>query len=163
MRLDTLIPGATALEITGITADSRKVRPGYLFAALHGVAKDGREYIDSAIKAGFRSERLVARMPNCASVLRVKLDRWLAQETEKAGALIICQTRVDEILREGDQIVGVRCGRAEGELYAPIVILCEGVNPQLAISLGMQKRLRPDQAASAPARSAANAANTPPT
>jgi UDP-N-acetylmuramoyl-L-alanyl-D-glutamate--2,6-diaminopimelate ligase len=52
MRLDTLIPGAAGLEITGITADSRQVRPGYLFAALQGVAKDGRAYIDAAIKAG---------------------------------------------------------------------------------------------------------------
>jgi UDP-N-acetylmuramoyl-L-alanyl-D-glutamate--2,6-diaminopimelate ligase len=52
MKLDSLIPGAPALDITGITADSRKVRPGFLFAALQGVAKDGREYIDAAIKAG---------------------------------------------------------------------------------------------------------------
>ena len=52
MRLDTLVPGAPALDITGITADSRKVRPGHLFAALQGVAKDGRAYIDAAIKAG---------------------------------------------------------------------------------------------------------------
>lgn len=52
MKLDRLIPGAPALEITGITADSRKVKPGFLFAALQGVAKDGREYIDGAIKAG---------------------------------------------------------------------------------------------------------------
>jgi UDP-N-acetylmuramoyl-L-alanyl-D-glutamate--2,6-diaminopimelate ligase len=52
MKLDTLIPGAPALDIAGITADSRKVKPGYLFAALQGVAKDGRDYIDGAIKAG---------------------------------------------------------------------------------------------------------------
>ncbi len=52
MRLDTLIPGAPALDVTGITADSRKVKPGFLFAALQGVAKDGREYIDAAINAG---------------------------------------------------------------------------------------------------------------
>lgn len=57
MKLDRLIAGAPAIEIpsieiTGITADSRKVKPGYLFAALQGVAKDGREYIDGAIKAG---------------------------------------------------------------------------------------------------------------
>ena len=52
MKLDSLIPGAPAIEITGITADSRKVKPGYLFAALQGVAKDGREYIDGAIKSG---------------------------------------------------------------------------------------------------------------
>ena len=52
MKLDKLIPGAPALEIAGITADSRKVKPGFLFAALKGVAKDGRDYIDGAIKAG---------------------------------------------------------------------------------------------------------------
>jgi UDP-N-acetylmuramoyl-L-alanyl-D-glutamate--2,6-diaminopimelate ligase len=56
MKLDKLIPGAPApvsnIEIAGITADSRKVKPGFLFAALRGVAKDGREYIDGAIKAG---------------------------------------------------------------------------------------------------------------
>ena len=31
MKLDSLIPGAPALDITGITADSRKVRSGFLF------------------------------------------------------------------------------------------------------------------------------------
>ncbi|MFT3723537.1 MAG: UDP-N-acetylmuramoyl-L-alanyl-D-glutamate--2,6-diaminopimelate ligase [Hyphomonadaceae bacterium] len=52
MKLDKLIPSAPALEITGITADSRKVKPGFLFAALQGIAKDGRDYIDGAIKSG---------------------------------------------------------------------------------------------------------------
>jgi UDP-N-acetylmuramoyl-L-alanyl-D-glutamate--2,6-diaminopimelate ligase len=52
MKLDKLIPGAPAVEVTGLTADSRKVKPGYLFAALQGVAADGRAYIDAAIKAG---------------------------------------------------------------------------------------------------------------
>jgi len=52
MKLDKLVAGAPSIEITGVTADSRKVKPGYLFAALQGVAKDGREYIDTAIKAG---------------------------------------------------------------------------------------------------------------
>lgn len=52
MKLDRLIPGAPSLDVAGITADSRKVKPGFLFAALKGVAKDGREFIDGAIKAG---------------------------------------------------------------------------------------------------------------
>ena len=52
MKLDQLVPGAPSIEITGITADSRKVKPGFLFAALQGVAKDGRDYIDGAIKMG---------------------------------------------------------------------------------------------------------------
>jgi UDP-N-acetylmuramoyl-L-alanyl-D-glutamate--2,6-diaminopimelate ligase len=52
MKLDALIPGAPAIEVAGLTADSRKVKPGYLFAALQGVATDGRKFIDAARKAG---------------------------------------------------------------------------------------------------------------
>jgi UDP-N-acetylmuramoyl-L-alanyl-D-glutamate--2,6-diaminopimelate ligase len=39
-------------EITGVTADSRKVRPGYLFAALPGTSADGRAFIPAALAAG---------------------------------------------------------------------------------------------------------------
>lgn len=39
-------------EITGITADSRRVRPGFLFAALKGVATDGRRFAGEAVAKG---------------------------------------------------------------------------------------------------------------
>ena len=53
MKLNQLIPGQPAdIEITGVTADSRKVKPGFLFAALRGMASDGRNYIAAAVKAG---------------------------------------------------------------------------------------------------------------
>ncbi len=39
-------------EITGVTADSRQVRPGYLFAALPGAKVDGRAFIAGALNAG---------------------------------------------------------------------------------------------------------------
>ena len=39
-------------EITGVTADSRKVRPGFLFAALPGSKVDGRSFIAAAIEQG---------------------------------------------------------------------------------------------------------------
>lgn len=38
--------------ITGITADSRAVRPGFLFAALPGTKADGREFIAEAVARG---------------------------------------------------------------------------------------------------------------
>ena len=38
--------------ICGVTADSRKVRPGYLFAALPGSKVDGRAFIPTALEAG---------------------------------------------------------------------------------------------------------------
>lgn len=40
------------LEITGLTADSREVRPGYLFAAFAGTKTDGAGFIADAIARG---------------------------------------------------------------------------------------------------------------
>lgn len=40
--------GAGMIEITGLTADSRKVKPGFLFAALKGVAAHGRDFVEQA-------------------------------------------------------------------------------------------------------------------
>ncbi len=39
-------------EITGLSADSRRIRPGFLFAALPGDREDGRAYIDEAVARG---------------------------------------------------------------------------------------------------------------
>ncbi len=40
------------LNITGITCDSRRVEPGYLFAAIPGTQVDGRRFIPDAIERG---------------------------------------------------------------------------------------------------------------
>ncbi len=39
-------------EIAGLTADSRQVRPGFLFAALQGAATDGRRFAGEAVANG---------------------------------------------------------------------------------------------------------------
>ena len=36
-------------EITGIAVNSRRVRPGYLFAAIPGACADGWDFVDDAI------------------------------------------------------------------------------------------------------------------
>ena len=52
--LDLTVPPSVAatLEVAGITADSRRVKPGDLFAALPGSRTDGRKFIDQAVAAG---------------------------------------------------------------------------------------------------------------
>ncbi|WP_411817607.1 UDP-N-acetylmuramoyl-L-alanyl-D-glutamate--2,6-diaminopimelate ligase [Hyphococcus sp. DH-69] len=54
MRLSELAYDAFSSDpnIIGITADSREVSPGYLFAALPGVAADGAKFIPQAIENG---------------------------------------------------------------------------------------------------------------
>jgi UDP-N-acetylmuramoyl-L-alanyl-D-glutamate--2,6-diaminopimelate ligase len=53
-RLSELLKRDCASDpvIAGVTADSRKVRPGFLFAALPGVKVDGREFAAKAVEQG---------------------------------------------------------------------------------------------------------------
>ncbi len=44
--------GGAAVEIAGLTADSRAVRPGFLFAALAGAKADGARFIADAVAKG---------------------------------------------------------------------------------------------------------------
>ena len=51
--VETALPaGAHSLEIRQMACDSRKVRPGGLFFALHGAKADGNKFIQDAIKRG---------------------------------------------------------------------------------------------------------------
>jgi UDP-N-acetylmuramoyl-L-alanyl-D-glutamate--2,6-diaminopimelate ligase len=52
-KINAVLPPATANLIDcGIACDSRKVSPGYLFFALHGVKDDGNKFIADAISRG---------------------------------------------------------------------------------------------------------------
>jgi UDP-N-acetylmuramoyl-L-alanyl-D-glutamate--2,6-diaminopimelate ligase len=46
------VTGSTAVEITDVVTDSRKVRPGACFIALKGTVVDGHAHIPSAVNAG---------------------------------------------------------------------------------------------------------------
>jgi UDP-N-acetylmuramoyl-L-alanyl-D-glutamate--2,6-diaminopimelate ligase len=55
LRADPSLPswaGGAAPRIRGLTADSRAVAPGFLFAALPGARADGRTFIGAAVAAG---------------------------------------------------------------------------------------------------------------
>ncbi|MBV9584518.1 MAG: UDP-N-acetylmuramoyl-L-alanyl-D-glutamate--2,6-diaminopimelate ligase, partial [Alphaproteobacteria bacterium] len=45
-------PPSSDPEIAGITADSRQVKPGFLFAALRGTQRDGRAFVGEAAAKG---------------------------------------------------------------------------------------------------------------
>ncbi|MBN8688487.1 MAG: UDP-N-acetylmuramoyl-L-alanyl-D-glutamate--2,6-diaminopimelate ligase [Chitinophagales bacterium] len=46
------VAGSTAVEISGLQLDSRKVKPGTAFIAVKGAAADGHLFIDAAIEQG---------------------------------------------------------------------------------------------------------------
>ena len=47
--------GDVRANIHGITADSRRVKPGYLFIAIKGHTADGHQFIDQALQQGARA------------------------------------------------------------------------------------------------------------
>jgi len=47
--------GSGDVEVKGIEYDSRKIKPGYMFVALPGYHKDGRSFIEGALRAGANS------------------------------------------------------------------------------------------------------------
>ncbi|OUM97067.1 MAG: nitrogen fixation protein FixC [Paenibacillaceae bacterium ZCTH02-B3] len=83
--------------------------------------------------------------PNCFTGLRVKFDQWFADKAVEAGAIPVYETVALDVIREGDRVVGVKTDRDDGDLYADVVVIADGVNSLLGKSLGIHKEWRPDE------------------
>ena len=73
---------------------------------------------------------------NAVTVLRAKLDLWLAAQCEEAGVFLMPGVRVDELLMDDGRVVGVRAG--EDDLRANVVVLADGVNSFIARGAGIR-------------------------
>jgi len=69
-------------EFSGITSDSRKVKPGYLFAALTGSKTDGAKFVKDAVTRGAVA---VLGAPAMASEVAALGVRFIADENPRAG------------------------------------------------------------------------------
>ena len=71
------------LEITGLAADSRKVEPGFLFAALPGARVDGLDFVGEAVRRGAAA----VLAPTAAEpAVRSMLARAAADAADNAAA-----------------------------------------------------------------------------
>jgi electron transfer flavoprotein-quinone oxidoreductase len=92
---------------------------------------------DSSVAIDYKDARL-AEPVNAVTVLRAKLDPWLAAQCEEAGALIMPGVRVDRVLVEGTRVVGVQAG--DDELRSKVVIAADGVNSFIAKEAGLREK-----------------------
>lgn len=91
-----------------------------------------------ALTVDFRTQAWGEPPYNGATAYRPDFDHWLAGVAERDGALLLCSTTVTGLLRNDDgRVVGVRTDRPDGDLHAPIVIACDGVNSFLAKEAGL--------------------------
>jgi UDP-N-acetylmuramoyl-L-alanyl-D-glutamate--2,6-diaminopimelate ligase len=113
------------LEITGLSADSRTVQPGYLFIALRGENVDGHKFVPNAIAAGaaaILADRTMANVHDVPLVLvsdtRIALSRIAASfYGEPSRSLRIAgitgtngKTTTTHLVRAILDGCGLRCG-----------------------------------------------------
>jgi UDP-N-acetylmuramoyl-L-alanyl-D-glutamate--2,6-diaminopimelate ligase len=86
-----------ALHVAGLTADSREVQPGFVFAALPGTVADGAKYIDQAFakgavaaiaNTGTRAEKaVVIETPNPRQLFAHMAGRFFGQQPDLTVAV----------------------------------------------------------------------------
>ncbi|HNS03319.1 MAG TPA: FAD-dependent oxidoreductase [Anaerolineae bacterium] len=93
---------------------------------------------DSVVRFMHKSEHYKQEPAEAYTALRAPFDAWFAEQAVREGVLLITKTTVIDLLRDGQgRVIGVSTDRPEGDVYAPIVILAEGVNNLLTQKLGL--------------------------
>ncbi|MBP2429073.1 electron transfer flavoprotein-quinone oxidoreductase [Bradyrhizobium elkanii USDA 61] len=96
----------------------------------------------------YRSDDFNEERPNRYTIIRAQFDKWFSSKVREAGATVLCETTVTELVRDDrERIVGVRTDRRDGEIHADVVVLAEGVNGLLGTRAGLRSRPKPDNVA----------------
>ena len=74
-----------------------------------------------------------------------EMAKWMASKAVEAGAILVDEVVVEEIVRSNGKIVGVRSG--PDTVYADYVIDAEGVNRILLEKLGLVEKINPETVA----------------
>lgn len=100
---------------------------------------------DSSINLDFKTERFNQPPYNGFTVLRARFDRWLAEQAETAGAMLVPGIKVDGVIKREGRVVGVT---ADGEeMLAKVVIAADGANSFIAQQAGLREKIPTGHAA----------------
>jgi len=102
---------------------------------------------ESVVSFGYKGLEWAVEPYNNFTVLRAQFDQWFAGKAVEAGVLLINETVVTDCIVENGKVVGVRTDRPNGEVFADVVVLADGVNSLLSKQLGFHKEFRPDEVA----------------
>lgn len=82
------------------------------------------------------SDARLGESVTAVSVLRARLDEWLATKCEEAGVILMSGVKVDTLVKENERIVGIRAGG--DELRAHVVVAADGVNSFICRDAGIR-------------------------
>ena len=84
----------------------------------------------------------------CDAVLRRKMDSWLEErvheKTSETGGGVLTGVRVNGLLRENGEIIGVTCDELD-PITADVIVAADGVNSELARDAGLMDWDEPDE------------------
>ncbi|MDR2108035.1 MAG: FAD-dependent oxidoreductase [Coriobacteriales bacterium] len=87
---------------------------------------------DACTTIDFSSAALLQNGQDSYSVLRAPFDAWLSSKAEAAGAEYINGIAVEELLKDGERVIGIKAG--DDEISADVVVLADGCNSLLTES-----------------------------
>ncbi len=77
------------------------------------------------------------------TAVRARFDKWLAEQAERAGASLISEARVDDLIIENGQVKGIVAGK--DKIPTDAVIACDGTTTGLARRAGLVRMLEPHE------------------
>jgi electron transfer flavoprotein-quinone oxidoreductase len=96
----------------------------------------------------YRSDDFNEEKPNRYTIIRAQFDKWFSKKVQEAGALVICETTVTELVQDArGKVIGVRTDRRGGEVHADVVVLAEGVNGLLGTRANLREIPKPENVA----------------
>lgn len=103
---------------------------------------------NSHVGLHYRSEDFNEQRPNRYTIIRAQFDKWFSSKVREAGALVICETTVTELVKNSDgAVIGVRTDRTGGPVLADVVVLAEGVSGLLGTRGGLRDIPKADDVA----------------
>jgi electron transfer flavoprotein-quinone oxidoreductase len=96
----------------------------------------------------YRSEDFNEEKPNRYTIIRAQFDKWFSSRVRDAGALVLCETTVTELIKDTKgRVIGVRTDREGGPILASVVVLAEGVNGLVGQRASLHPELKPKDVA----------------
>ena len=154
--------GLSVLQIErGEYPGSKNVQGAILYAdALEKIIPDFREdaplerhvveqriwMMDDSSHTGmhYKSDDFNEEKPNRYTIIRAQFDRWFSSKVREAGAIVLCETTVTELLKDtSGKVIGVLTDRHGGPVLADVVVLSEGVNGLIGQRAGLREELHP--------------------
>lgn len=96
----------------------------------------------------YRSDDFNEEKPNRYTILRAQFDKWFSSKVKEAGAVVLCETTVTELVKDMQgTVIGVRTDRGSSPIMADVVILAEGVNGLVGQRSGLRPEIAPESVA----------------